>query len=73
LVSAYNIGSLVYDVWDYVSNITSAIADFASDLASGGDDDEDSGLLFLIIITAIALVIGFIITYAAYRAGRESV
>jgi mannose/fructose/N-acetylgalactosamine-specific phosphotransferase system component IID len=55
-----------------VSNITSAIVNFASDLASD-DDDEDSGLLFLIIITAIALVISFIITYAAYRAGRESV
>jgi hypothetical protein len=73
LISAYNIGALVYDVWDYLSNIISAIGDFASDLAGGGDDDEDSGLLFLIIITAIALVIGFIITYAAYRAGRESV
>ena len=72
LVSAYNIGSLVYDVWDYVSNITSAIADFAGDLARD-EDDEGSGLLFLIIITVIALVIGFIITYAAYRAGRESV
>jgi len=71
LVSAYNIGSLVYDVWDYVSNITSAIADFAGDLAS--DRDEDSAVLVLVVVTAIALAIGFIITYAAYRAGRESV
>ena len=71
LVSAYNIGSLVYDVWDYVSNITSAIADFTGDLAS--DRDEDSAILVLVVVTAIALVIGFIITYAAYRAGRESV
>jgi hypothetical protein len=71
LVSAYNIGSLVYDVWDYLANIGSAIGDFLKGLAS--DRDEDSAILVLVVVTAIALAIGFIITYAAYRAGRESV
>jgi len=69
LVSAYNISALIYDTWEYLSNIGEAISGFVKDLS----DDKDSGLLVLVVVTAIALAIGFIITYAAYRAGRESV
>jgi hypothetical protein len=70
LVSAYNIGALFYDTWDYLTNITSAVGDFVKDLAS--DRDKDSAVLVLVVATAIALAVGFIITYAAYRAGRGS-
>jgi hypothetical protein len=67
LVSAYNIGALFYDTWDYLSNVGDAIANMVSNLTR----DEDNLIVMLIALLAIALTIGLIITYAAYRAGRK--
>ncbi|MDT7971136.1 MAG: hypothetical protein RQ842_11230 [Vulcanisaeta sp.] len=67
LISVYNVGALIYDMWEYLGNVGDAVKDIVEDLGR----DEDSAILALIIVVGLALAIGFIITYAAYRAGRD--
>ena len=66
LISVYNVGALIYDVWEYLGNVGDAVKDIVEDLGR----DEDSSILALIIVVGLALAIGFIITYLAYKAGK---
>jgi len=66
LVSVYNIGALIYDMWEYVSDFGDAVKDMVSDLA----DDKEGAIAALIIVLGLALAISFIITYLAYKAGK---
>ena len=66
LISVYNVGALIYDVWEYLGNVGDAVKDIVEDLGR----DEDSAILALIIVVGLALAIGFIITYLAYKAGK---
>jgi hypothetical protein len=43
-----------------------AVKDIVTDLAK----DKDGAIVALIIVVGLALAIGFIITYLAYKAGR---
>jgi hypothetical protein len=66
LISMYNISALIYDTWEYMVDFGGAVKDIVADLAK----DKDGAIVALIIVVGLALAIGFIITYLAYKAGK---
>ena len=64
-IIVYAISVLIYDTWRYMVDSGGAVKDIVTVLAKKG-----GAIVALIIVVGLALAIGFIITYLAYKAGR---
>lgn len=67
LVTVYNAFATIWDAWDYITNFFSAWR-----IARRAIDSSDFSIIDVIAILVIALGIGYIISYAAYKEGLKS-
>lgn len=67
LITGYNAFATIFDAWAYISSFFSNLRD-----ARKAIDSSDFSVIDVIIIFAVALGVGFIITYAAYKEGLKS-
>jgi hypothetical protein len=65
-IIVYAISALIYDTWEYMVDFGGAVKDIVTVLAK----DKGGVIVTLVIVLGLALAIGFIITYLAYKAGK---
>lgn len=68
LVTVYDAFATILDAWGYITSFFSNLR-----IARRAVDSADFSIIDVILVIGVALAVGFVITYAAFREGVKSV